>query len=45
MAAWPCLTVLRGKVAVEGGSFKGSLNDGKWQHRKIADDIFAGPQL
>ncbi|HXT80433.1 MAG TPA: amidohydrolase family protein, partial [Acetobacteraceae bacterium] len=45
MAAWPCLTVLRGKVVVENGAFKGSLGDGKWQHRKIADDILAGPQL
>ena len=31
MEAWPCLTVLRGKVVVEGGVFKGSLSDGKWQ--------------
>ena len=34
MEAWPCLTVLRGKVVVENGTCKGSLNDGKWQHRK-----------
>jgi len=25
--------------------FKGSLDDGKWQHRKVADEMFAGPQL
>ena len=45
MEAWPCLTMLRGKVVVEGGVFKGSLNDGKWQHRKIGAEMFNGPQL
>jgi dihydropyrimidinase len=45
MEAWPCLTVLRGKVVVENGSFKGSLDDGKWQHRKIADEMFTGARL
>jgi dihydropyrimidinase len=45
MDAWPCLTVLRGKIVVEHGTFKGSLDDGKWQHREIAETILAGPQL
>ena len=45
MDAWPCLTVLRGKIAVENGVFKGSLDDGKWQHRKIAEEMFASPML
>ena len=45
MDAWPCLTVLRGKVVVEGGVFKGSLNDGKWQHRKVAAEMFSGARL
>ena len=45
MEAWPCLTVLRGKVVVENGTFKGSLTDGKWQHRKIASEILEGPKL
>jgi dihydropyrimidinase len=45
MAAWPCLTVLRGKVVVERGTFKGSLNDGTWLPRKVATEILAGPQL
>jgi len=45
MDAWPCLTVLRGKVVVEAGVFKGSLSDGKWQHRKVAQAMFDGPQL
>jgi dihydropyrimidinase len=45
MEAWPCLTVLRGKVVVENGTFKGSLDDGKWQHRKIADAMLTGARL
>jgi dihydropyrimidinase len=45
MDAWPCLTVLRGKIVVEKGEFKGSLDDGKWQHRKVADDMFTAPRL
>jgi len=45
MNAWPCLTVLRGKVMVEGGRFQGSLSDGKWQHRKVAEEMFTGPRL
>ena len=45
MNAWPCLTVLRGKVVVEGGVYKGSLADGKWQHRKVAEEMFTGVRL
>jgi dihydropyrimidinase len=45
MEAWPSLTILRGKVVVEGGTWKGALSDGKWQHRKVAEDMFAGPRL
>jgi dihydropyrimidinase len=45
MDAWPCLTVLRGKVVVEGGVFKGSLDDGQWQHRKVAEEMLSAPRL
>ena len=45
MEAWPCLTILRGKVVVESGTWKGALSDGKWQHRKVAEEMFAGPRL
>jgi dihydropyrimidinase len=45
MEAWPCLTLLRGKVVVENGTWKGTLSDGKWQHRKVAEEMFSGPQL
>jgi dihydropyrimidinase len=45
MAAWPCLTILRGKIVVEGGSWRGALTDGRWQHRKLAADMLRVPQL
>jgi len=45
MLAWPCLTLLRGKAVVENGQFLGSLDDGRWQHRKVASEIIAGPCL
>ncbi len=45
MLAWPCLTMLRGKVVVENGRFLGSLDDGRWQRRKVAAEIIAGPGL
>ncbi|MGA9867926.1 MAG: amidohydrolase family protein [Acetobacteraceae bacterium] len=45
MEAWPCLTVLRGKVVVENGGFQGSLDDGRWQTRRIDPEIVSGPRL
>ncbi len=45
MQAWPCLTMLRGKVVVEGGRFLGGLDDGRWQTRKVASEIIEGPCL
>ena len=45
MEAWPCLTLLRGKVVVENGKWQGALTDGKWQPRKIAPEILEGPKL
>ena len=37
--AWPCLTVLRGKVVVEDGRFAADLTDGKYLFRRIAEEI------
>jgi dihydropyrimidinase len=45
MDAWPCLTVLRGKVVVENGRFLGNLADGRWQHRKVAEEMISAPRL
>ena len=39
------LAALRGKVVVENGEYKGSLNDGKWQHRKVAEEMITAPRL
>ena len=40
--AWPSLTVLRGKVVVEGGKFMGDVTDGKYLFRTISDEIRSG---
>jgi dihydropyrimidinase len=45
MAAWPSMTILRGKVVVENGAFRGELADGQFLPRKIAADIFARPAV
>ena len=41
--AWPCLTVLRGKVVMEDGALTGDLADGRWVSRTIDPAIIAGP--
>ena len=45
MLAWPCLTVLRGKVVVENGRFFGDVKDGRFLPRKISEPIRSGAQL
>jgi dihydropyrimidinase len=45
ISAWPVVTVLRGKVMVENGEFKGALSDGKYLKREITEDIRTGPAL
>ncbi len=44
-AAWPTMTILRGKVVMEDGIVTGALSDGEWLPRRIADDIIAAPML
>jgi dihydropyrimidinase len=41
--AWPVLTILRGKVAVENGRLLASNQDGRFHKRKIPAEIIAGP--
>lgn len=41
--AWPCLTMLRGKVVMQDGQFLGDPGDGRWLPRRIAHDVLAGP--
>jgi dihydropyrimidinase len=42
---WPALTVLRGKIVVENGSFLGEPNDGQYLKRKIDESIRSGARL
>jgi dihydropyrimidinase len=41
--AWPCMTLLRGKVAMENGVLTGALEDGRLLKRHIDPAIIAGP--
>jgi dihydropyrimidinase len=43
--AWPVVTLLRGKVMVENGQYRGSPNDGRYLKRKISSEILKGVAL
>jgi dihydropyrimidinase len=45
VAAWPSMTMLRGKVVVDNGRFLGTASDGQFLARKIGGDIRARPAL
>jgi dihydropyrimidinase len=45
LAAWPSLTMLRGKIVVENGALKGDLKDGKFLSRKVPDEIRTRPAV
>jgi dihydropyrimidinase len=45
LAGWPSLTMLRGKIVVEGGALKGALTDGKFLPRKVPDEIRTRPAV
>jgi dihydropyrimidinase len=45
VAAWPSMTILRGKVVVENGQFLASLSDGQFLSRKIPDGIRSRPAV
>ena len=42
-AAWPTLTVLRGKVMMRDGDFLGDLRDGQLLKRKVGADVLSRP--
>jgi len=44
-AAWPSLTVLRGKIMMRDGEFFGDTRDGMYVKRWIAEDVRSGPVL
>jgi dihydropyrimidinase len=43
VAAWPSMTMVRGKVVVENDTFKGEPTDGQFVHRKIAEAVRLRP--
>jgi dihydropyrimidinase len=43
--AWPAMTILRGKIVVEGDKWLGSPDGGAWISRKIDDEIRSGVAL
>lgn len=43
--AWPTMTILRGKVMVDGGRFLGDPKDGQYLYRRIPEDMRKRPQL
>ena len=43
LAAWPSLVMLRGKIVVEEGTFKGDLQDGQFLSRKVPEEIRSHP--
>ena len=45
VAAWPSMTILRGKVVVDNSVFLASPNDGQFLPRKIDAGIRARPAL
>jgi dihydropyrimidinase len=45
LACWPSMTLLRGKVVVEGGALKGAPGDGQHLSRKVADEVRSRPAV
>jgi dihydropyrimidinase len=45
LACWPSMTLLRGKVVVEGGALKGAPGDGQHLSRKVADEVRNRPAV
>jgi dihydropyrimidinase len=45
VAAWPSMTILRGKVMVDNGNFLASPSDGQFLSRKIPDAIRTRPAV
>src|SRR5213079_3570331 len=43
LAAWPSLTMLRGKIVVENGAFLGDLKDGQFLSRRVPEEIRSRP--
>src|SRR6266852_2624073 len=45
LAAWPSLTMLRGKIVGENGALKGDLKDGQFLPRKVPEEVRTRPAV
>jgi dihydropyrimidinase len=45
VAAWPSVTIIRGKVAVENGQLFAAPSDGQFLPRKIPDEVRSRPAV
>jgi dihydropyrimidinase len=45
LAAWPSMTILRGKIVVENGNLTANLSDGQFLARKVPEEIRTRPAL
>jgi dihydropyrimidinase len=45
LAAWPSLTLLRGKTVVDNGAFAGDLKNGQFLPRKVPEEILSRPAV
>jgi dihydropyrimidinase len=45
LAAWPSLTMLRGKIVVENNALKVAVSDGQFLPRRVPDEIRARPAV
>jgi dihydropyrimidinase len=45
LAAWPSMTMLRGKIVVDNRAFSGDLKDGQFLPRKVPEDVRTRPVL
>jgi dihydropyrimidinase len=45
LAAWPSVTMLRGKIVVENATLTGALSDGKHLPRKVSEEMRSRPAV
>jgi dihydropyrimidinase len=45
LAAWPAVTILRGKIVVENGTFSGDLKNGQFLPRQVPDEVRTRPAV
>jgi dihydropyrimidinase len=45
LAAWPSMTMLRGKIVVDSATFAGALTDGQFLPRKVPADVRSRPAV